>query len=61
MTSARRRRLPDRAKLSVLSVGYFGFGTTTAVYPRIAYKAYREGQKVQAETQQRTQLEGKPL
>ena len=33
----------------------------TAVYPRIAYKAYRRGQKVQAETQQRTQLEGKPL
>jgi hypothetical protein len=35
--------------------------STTAVYPRIAYKARRSGQEVRAHTQRRTQPGSKPL
>jgi hypothetical protein len=39
----------------------YEFNVATAVYPRIAHRACRQGQAVQAQTQQRKPPEGKPL
>jgi hypothetical protein len=52
------------ASCMALAAGYIEYtetDTTTAVYPRIAYRACRRCQEVQAETQQRTPPAGKPL